>query len=271
VGNHSIFAPLNIGIADTSRRTPDMLLYTFQNKASGAVVQTTDPGWGLITGKWDDIGKFKGPVLRGLAARAPYFTTAPRDSAAGATLDGSMLHVGRRLTWRKNRHLVFEDPYEPRGLTLIAALKPGGLVRRDNVKRAEVFSTVDLRRGAIVQPADIDLRVEAYTPGAATEVDSVRYHLTLSSLPRNEPVMLDAISLDAVEVEQMVADADLAALRPISANQVSLSRTHVVAGAFKAVADVVGRSPLVSQSRGAVLLGSTLSTALLDPARLASS
>jgi cytochrome c peroxidase len=27
----------------------------------------------LITGKCADIGKLKGPVLRGLAARAPYF------------------------------------------------------------------------------------------------------------------------------------------------------------------------------------------------------
>ena len=27
----------------------------------------------MITGKWADIGKFKGPVLRALAARAPYF------------------------------------------------------------------------------------------------------------------------------------------------------------------------------------------------------
>ena len=27
----------------------------------------------MITGKWSDIGKFKGPILRGLAARAPYF------------------------------------------------------------------------------------------------------------------------------------------------------------------------------------------------------
>jgi cytochrome c peroxidase len=27
----------------------------------------------MISGKWADIGKFKGPVLRGLAARAPYF------------------------------------------------------------------------------------------------------------------------------------------------------------------------------------------------------
>ena len=26
-----------------------------------------------ISGKWADIGEFKGPILRGLAARAPYF------------------------------------------------------------------------------------------------------------------------------------------------------------------------------------------------------
>jgi cytochrome c peroxidase len=26
-----------------------------------------------VTGKWADVGKFKGPILRGLAARAPYF------------------------------------------------------------------------------------------------------------------------------------------------------------------------------------------------------
>jgi cytochrome c peroxidase len=27
----------------------------------------------MITGLWADIGKVKGPILRGLAARAPYF------------------------------------------------------------------------------------------------------------------------------------------------------------------------------------------------------
>ena len=27
----------------------------------------------MVTGKWADIGKFKGPIPRGLAARAPYF------------------------------------------------------------------------------------------------------------------------------------------------------------------------------------------------------
>ena len=50
-----------------------MPLYTLRNKETGDIVQTTDPGRALITGKFVDIGKFKGPILRGLAARAPYF------------------------------------------------------------------------------------------------------------------------------------------------------------------------------------------------------
>jgi cytochrome c peroxidase len=72
-GNHSVAAPLDIGVADARLRTADMPLYTLRNKATGATVQTTDPGRALITGKWQDIGRFKGPILRGLAARAPYF------------------------------------------------------------------------------------------------------------------------------------------------------------------------------------------------------
>ena len=73
VGDHSVPAPLDIGLTDASRRTPDMPLYTLKNVATGETVQTTDPGRALVTGKWKDIGKFKGPILRGLAARAPYF------------------------------------------------------------------------------------------------------------------------------------------------------------------------------------------------------
>ena len=72
-GNHSIPAPLDIGLTDASRRTPDMPLYQLRNKTTGALIETTDPGRALITGKWKDIGRFKGPILRGLAARAPYF------------------------------------------------------------------------------------------------------------------------------------------------------------------------------------------------------
>ncbi len=73
VGNHSVAAPLDIGLTDASRRTPDMPLYTLRNKTTNALIQTTDPGRALVTGRWKDIGRFKGPILRGLAARAPYF------------------------------------------------------------------------------------------------------------------------------------------------------------------------------------------------------
>jgi hypothetical protein len=72
-GNHSVAMALNIGITEPSRRTPDMPLYTLRNIATGEIVQSTDPGRAMVTGRWRDIGKFKGPILRGLAARPPYF------------------------------------------------------------------------------------------------------------------------------------------------------------------------------------------------------
>jgi len=72
-GNHSVAAPLNLGLTDIERRTPDMPLYTLRNKTTGEIKITTDPGRALVMGKWKDIGRFKGPILRGLAARAPYF------------------------------------------------------------------------------------------------------------------------------------------------------------------------------------------------------
>ena len=73
-GNHSIPAPLDIGLTDASRRTPDLPLYTLRHtQAPFETVETTDPGRALLTGKWRDIGRFKGPILRALATRAPYF------------------------------------------------------------------------------------------------------------------------------------------------------------------------------------------------------
>jgi cytochrome c peroxidase len=33
----------------------------------------TDPGQGLVTGKWQQLGRFKVPGLRGQAAHPPYF------------------------------------------------------------------------------------------------------------------------------------------------------------------------------------------------------
>jgi len=82
VGNHSVKAPLNIGIANAGPNKPPALdisglpVFTLRCTAgplSGQIFTVTDPGRALITGSCADIGKVKGPILRGLAARAPYF------------------------------------------------------------------------------------------------------------------------------------------------------------------------------------------------------
>lgn len=76
VGNHSVPLAINIGITDypalPALDIAGLPVYTIQCN-SGKTVQTTDPARALITGKCADIGKTKGPILRGLAARAPYF------------------------------------------------------------------------------------------------------------------------------------------------------------------------------------------------------
>jgi cytochrome c peroxidase len=84
-GNHSVKAPLNINIAGAGVDTPPALniagLPVFTVKCSVATYfhpantpfQVTDIGRAMLTGKCADIGRTKGPVLRGLAGRAPYF------------------------------------------------------------------------------------------------------------------------------------------------------------------------------------------------------
>jgi hypothetical protein len=105
-GSHSVPVPLNIGISDASRRTPDMPLYTLRHKvAPFEVVQTTDPGRALITGAWKDIGKFKGPVLRALASRPPYFHNgSAKDLAAVVDFYDTRFAIG--LTDQDKRDLV---------------------------------------------------------------------------------------------------------------------------------------------------------------------
>jgi cytochrome c peroxidase len=83
VGNHSVKLPINIGIANggPNNNNPgldiaDLPLFTLSCVSGpniGKTYAVTDPGRALISGKCADIGKVKGPILRGLAARAPYF------------------------------------------------------------------------------------------------------------------------------------------------------------------------------------------------------
>jgi hypothetical protein len=82
VGNHSVSAPLNIGVGDlTSTLDVSYLpVFTLQNNTTHEIKSTTDPGRALITGLWKDVGRLKGPILRGLASRAPYFHNGSADS-----------------------------------------------------------------------------------------------------------------------------------------------------------------------------------------------
>jgi cytochrome c peroxidase len=114
-GDHSVPAPLNIGVADPPERggtrTKDgldvagMPVYTLRNKTTGQTKAVTDPGVALITGKWKDVGRFKGPVLRGLAGRAPYF----HNGSAATLLDVINFYdkrFGLELTDTQKRDLV---------------------------------------------------------------------------------------------------------------------------------------------------------------------
>ena len=93
VGNHSVALPLDIatsrlaanesspsiiaGLRELS--APDMPVYEIRgcpdplHPGSTINYYTSDPGKALITGQCADVNRGKGPILRGLAARAPYF------------------------------------------------------------------------------------------------------------------------------------------------------------------------------------------------------
>ena len=89
VGNHSVPVPLDIGVAEPpvlpgaggdgvhnrfGLPVADMPVYVLRRKGSADDFKVvTDPGRALVTGKWKDVGRFKGPILRALAGRAPYF------------------------------------------------------------------------------------------------------------------------------------------------------------------------------------------------------
>jgi hypothetical protein len=114
VGNHSVSAPLNIGVADppggnNALDTSYLPVVTICLRPSLApCVRTTDPGRAMITGKFADVGKFKGPILRGLAARAPYFHNGSAetlqdvvDFTIAASRLGSRIRRSR-ISWRSS-------------------------------------------------------------------------------------------------------------------------------------------------------------------------
>ena len=106
-GNHSFPLPINIGVSDVDSPLDVRYLpvFTLTNNTTHEVKITTDPARALITGSWADVGKVKGPVLRGLAARAPYF-----HNGSAATLDDVLKFYNQRfnlgLTRQNQQDLV---------------------------------------------------------------------------------------------------------------------------------------------------------------------
>jgi cytochrome c peroxidase len=116
VGNHSFPTPLNIGTGDPSPTNPSVSLggldLTYlpeitvckKDATTGQPTNncktTTDLGQALIDGRFDHVGKIKGPVLRGLAGRAPFF-----HNGSAATLLDAVNFYDRRF----NLHLSDQD------------------------------------------------------------------------------------------------------------------------------------------------------------------
>ncbi len=79
VGNHSTRLGINIGVSDKAplrfgrERVSDLPLFVLRRKSDGAIAQTTDPGRAVISGRFEHIGQFKGPILRGVSAHPPFF------------------------------------------------------------------------------------------------------------------------------------------------------------------------------------------------------
>ena len=88
----------DVRTASAEARTPDLPLYTFRNRTTGETRQLTDAGRGNLTGLWNDLGRFKTPTIRGLAARPPYF-----HNGIAATLEDVVRH------YEKHFGFVFTD------------------------------------------------------------------------------------------------------------------------------------------------------------------
>ncbi len=108
VGDHSLSVPLKIGTTDypamPALDISGLPVYTVQC-SDGTSVQVTDIGRAMISGKCADIGKVKGPILRGLAGRAPYF-----HNGAAARLEDVVEFYDQRfnlnLTYQQKSDLV---------------------------------------------------------------------------------------------------------------------------------------------------------------------
>jgi cytochrome c peroxidase len=127
IGHHSLPLPLDIGTGHSSNPNyesdqtivsavsqlsmPDLPVFLISGcpnpftAGQAESFYTTDPGRALITGHCADFNRVKGPILRGLAARAPYFHNG---SAANLRelVNFYNQRFNMRLTDRQTKQLV---------------------------------------------------------------------------------------------------------------------------------------------------------------------
>jgi cytochrome c peroxidase len=119
VGHHSLPLPLDVGVGHTGLPgfendasisaalaevdAPDLPVFEISGCPSPfdagqpASFFTTDPGKALVSGQCGDLNRLKGPVLRGLAGRAPYF-----HNGAAATLLQAVNFYNQRFAMNLN-------------------------------------------------------------------------------------------------------------------------------------------------------------------------
>ena len=95
----------------------------------------------MVTGKWNDIGKFKGPVLRALAARPPYF----HDGSAATLADVISFYDTRfqaRFTEQEKADLLafLRGTLMKPHILLFARADRAGRARRSRLRRKAMRS-----------------------------------------------------------------------------------------------------------------------------------
>ena len=164
-----------------------MPLYTLRNKTTGEIKQTTDPGRALISGKWIHIGRFKGPILRGLAARAPYFHNgfaADLDAVIdfyndrfNMNLTDAAAQRPGRVPARRCKPTVPRRKRAPRGVPFVVPEERRLLL--DIARRAELVGAdrltarLEIELGLVRAFLDVDLGLERLAAALVPRLDAV--------------------------------------------------------------------------------------------------
>ena len=80
VGNHTDILPLDLGLIKPAEGDNVLPVFKITHIATGASEEVTDLGRAALTGRFADLGKMKGPTLRSLSSRPPFFHHGAADN-----------------------------------------------------------------------------------------------------------------------------------------------------------------------------------------------